>query len=171
MSTQSSSSEPLPVASSGVSSLPELEVHTGYWLRRVSNQVSGAFARALQARQVSVAEWVALQHIRSSRGTEEYITPGDLAERLGMTRGAISKVIDKLEAKGWTVRTTNPEDNRVHWLSLTPEGKLVLPELTQIADSNDEKFFGCLSSEEMATLRELLQKLTRVHEWNAEPID
>lgn len=33
-----------------------LERHLGYWLRRVSNQVSGAFARALQERGLSVAE-------------------------------------------------------------------------------------------------------------------
>jgi len=33
-----------------------LEVHFGYWLRRVSNHVSGTFAKALQERQVSVAE-------------------------------------------------------------------------------------------------------------------
>ena len=42
--------------------LPELESHLGYWLRRVSNHVSAEFARLLQARQVTVAEWVALRH-------------------------------------------------------------------------------------------------------------
>ena len=40
-----------------------LETHLGYWLRRVSNHVSGAFARALQQRNVSVAEWVVLVEI------------------------------------------------------------------------------------------------------------
>ena len=55
-----------------------LEDHLGYWLRYVSNHVSGAFAQALQERQVSVAEWVALRHIYS----RERITPGELAELL-----------------------------------------------------------------------------------------
>src|ERR1035438_5835067 len=40
-----------------------LEAHLGYWLRRVSNHVSGTFTRALQAQQVSVAEWVVLSQI------------------------------------------------------------------------------------------------------------
>ena len=43
--------------------LSALETHLGYWLRRVSNRVSGAFAQALHAKQVSVAEWVMLRHL------------------------------------------------------------------------------------------------------------
>jgi hypothetical protein len=38
----------------------KLENHLGYWLRLVSKQISAAFARALQERGLSVAEWVAL---------------------------------------------------------------------------------------------------------------
>lgn len=36
--------------------LPDLEAHLRYWLLRVSQHVSGAFARELQQHQVSVAE-------------------------------------------------------------------------------------------------------------------
>ena len=43
-----------------------LEVHLGYWMRRISNHVSSAFAKALQARQVSVAEWVVLRELYDS---------------------------------------------------------------------------------------------------------
>ena len=48
-------------------STPRLEKHLGYWLRRVSNAVSGEFARALQEKQISVAEWVLLS-VLSERG-------------------------------------------------------------------------------------------------------
>lgn len=147
--------------------LPTLETHLGYWLRRVSNHVSGAFARQLQQRQTSVAEWVALRHIYGSSN----ITSAELANRIGMTRGAISKVLDKLEAKRWIARAANPEDNRVQWLTLTSGGEQVLPKLAQIADSNDVAFFACLSTEEQVLLRTLLQKLTNAHQWNDTPID
>lgn len=30
-----------------------------------------------------------------------------------MTRGALSKVLDKLEGKNWAERSVSPEDNRV----------------------------------------------------------
>ena len=38
-----------------------LEAHVGYWLRFVSNHVSQAFRRKVEARGVSVSEWVAMR--------------------------------------------------------------------------------------------------------------
>ncbi|MEZ5391284.1 MAG: hypothetical protein R2724_00065 [Bryobacterales bacterium] len=40
-----------------------LDAHLGYWLRRVSNHVSGVSRKACRTANVSVAEWVALNHI------------------------------------------------------------------------------------------------------------
>jgi len=48
--------------------LPGLEDHLGNWLRLVSNRASGGFARALQERQMPVAEWVALRPIHDMTG-------------------------------------------------------------------------------------------------------
>jgi DNA-binding MarR family transcriptional regulator len=143
-----------------------LELHLGYWLRRVSNHVSGAFARALQTRHTSVAEWVMLRHLQERPG----ITPGELAEALVLTRGAVSKVIQKLEAKNWITRFTKPEDNRVQLLSLTRQGRRVLPQLAEIADQNDQQFFDCLDAGEKAALRRLLCKLAEFHEIREVPI-
>src|ERR1700744_382570 len=106
---------------------PDLETHLGYWLRRVSNHVSAAFARALQARQTSVAEWVVMCHVQARPA----ITSGELAEALGLTRGAVSKIVDKLDAKGWIARSTNAQDGRVQLLSLTRQGTRILPELAE----------------------------------------
>lgn len=143
-----------------------LEHHLGYWLRRVSNHVSGEFKRALQTRHTSVAEWVVLCHVQERPG----ITPGELAEALALTRGAVSKVIDKLEAKEWITGSTKPEDNRVRLFSLTRKGSRVLPELRKIADRNDEAFFGVLPDDERDTLQRLLSKLIERHDIEAVPV-
>ena len=145
----------------------ELELHLGYWLRRVSNHVSGAFARALQTRHTSVAEWVVLCHIQERPG----ITPGELAEALDFTRGAVSKVIDKLEAKNWIARSTKPGDSRVQLLSLTRRGRRSLPQLAEIADQNDREFFDGLGAGERATLLRLLGKLAEFHQIRDVPIE
>lgn len=154
---------------SGSAALPAaaLEAHLGYWLRMVSNQVSGAFARALQERQISVAEWVALNQINSAPAP----TPAKLADAMGMTRGAISKVLDKLSTKEWITRTTSDQDYRVQLLALTASGRRLLPQLTAIADSNDEHFFSALNRNEQATLRNLLRKLADFHHINEAPIE
>jgi DNA-binding MarR family transcriptional regulator len=144
-----------------------LDAHLGYWLRRVSNEVSGAFVRALQTEQVSAAEWVALRLLLGKRQT----SPGDLAELTGMTRGAVSKVLDKLEGKALVKRTDNPDDSRAQWLSLTREGQRLVPKLAALADRNDNHFFGCLATREQAELRRLLQKLATAHRLRAVPVD
>jgi len=145
----------------------DLEVHLGYLLRRVSNHVSGAFARALKAKHTSVAEWVVLCRVHERPG----ITPGELAEALNLTRGAVSKVIDKLEAKSWIVRSTKPQDSRVQLLSLTRSGSRNLPQLAEIADQNDRAFFDVLHTSEKTTLRRLLGKLTELHHIRDVPVE
>lgn len=137
-------------------SIPDLESHLGYWLRRVSNAVSGAFARALEKKQASVAEWVLLRELHK-RGQA---APGDLADYLGMTRGAVSKIVDKLEAKGWVQTGEKEGDSRYRLLSLTRSGQRNLPLLAEIADRNDKAYFDCLSAEERSALRQLLMKLS-----------
>ena len=147
--------------------VPTLEAHLGYWLRCVSNRVSGEFARALQARHASVAEWVVLCYIRELPERK----PGEIARALGLTRGAISKVLDKLETKTWITRAAMPEDNRAQQLSLTPQGRRILPVLTKIADRNDEHFFGRLDAGEQITLRQLLRKLADFHRISEMPVE
>ncbi len=140
-------------------SIASLENHLGYWLRRVSNRVSGSFARSLEAKETSVPEWVVLRYLSERNET----TPGKLSKILTMTRGGISKIIDKLEAKGWIECRTDAEDTRVRQLSLTRSGQRVLPSMAKIADQNDEKFFGCLTSSEKDVFLRLLRKLSDFH--------
>lgn len=143
--------------------IPGLESHLGFWLRRVSNAVSGTFSRALQEKQTSVAEWVLLREL-FERGQA---TPGELAKISGLTRGAVSKIIDKLEAKGWIQTDAKEGDSRFRLLSLTREGRRNLPALAKVADTNDAHFFDCLNSTEKRALRELLTKVAnhnRIHD-------
>jgi hypothetical protein len=57
----------------------QLQSYLGYWLRRVSNAVSGAFPRALHQKQTSVAEWVLLRELHERGQT----APAELADGLG----------------------------------------------------------------------------------------
>jgi DNA-binding MarR family transcriptional regulator len=147
--------------------ISKLDAHLGYWLRRVSNSVSGGFAQSLQMKQTSVAEWVLLRRLWD----ETEATPGEMAKVLRMTRGAISKIIDKLESKGWVRSRANPDDNRGQLLSLTGAGRRVVPELADIADYNDRKFFSCLHSEERTALHQLLRKLAAHHRMHDIPLE
>jgi DNA-binding MarR family transcriptional regulator len=148
-------------------SVSGLEAHVGYWLRRVSNAVSGEFARSLHERHTSAAEWVLLRHLYD----REQASPGELAEASTMTRGAVSKIVDKLQSKGWIKTRANPEDNRGQLLSLTAAGRRTVPELAEIADQKDAQFFACLDAGERSALRRLLRKLAERHRIRDVPVD
>jgi DNA-binding MarR family transcriptional regulator len=134
-----------------------LETHVGFWLRFVSNHVSHAFALKVESHGVTVAEWVVL---RSLFDVEEK-NPSEVAKRLGMTRGAISKLADRLVAKRLVACSVQKEDRRYQSLSLTPAGRKLVPVLAGLADRNDEEFFGHLMVRERAELVELLKGIVQ----------
>ncbi len=74
------------------------------------------------------------------------VAPSLLADRLGMTRGAISKLADRLIAKELIERTASMEDRRQQTLSLTAAGRKLVPALSALADRNDAEFFGHLKT-------------------------
>lgn len=138
-----------------------LDGHLGYWLRFVSNQVSHAFATKLAARGVTGAEWVVLRELFE----RDAVAPSALAERLGMTRGAISKLAERLAAKELITQgpdpTRRPHDRRFQTLALTPAGRALVPELSALADRNDAEFFGHLAPGERAVIEEAMKGIVR----------
>lgn len=148
-------------------SISDLASHTGYLLRMASNAVSQAFARKMAAEGVTVAEWVMLRSLYGSNA----IAPSDLARKMGMTKGAISKLADRLLGKGLVERTGNPNDKRGHSLSLSAAGTRKVPILASLADDNDRAFFAVMGSEKHAALRALLQALIDEHGLTAAPVD
>ena len=135
--------------------VPALTDHLGYWLRLVSNHVSHGFARLIEAKGVTVAEWVVLRELHDVPS----LAPSRLAERMGMTRGAISKLADRLVAKALVDRQDDPVDGRAHSLALTPAGRRLVPELARMADANDAAFFGSLSTRERTAIEAALRKV------------
>ena len=140
-----------------------LEAHLGYWLRFVSNQVSAGFQQAVEASGVSVTDWVALRTLFDAEGADNPATHATLTQSLGMTKGAVSKVVARLEDKGLVARTDALQDARSHTLSLTPAGRALVPVLAAKADANDEQFFGHLPAAERQRLAHLLQEMVRRH--------
>lgn len=144
-----------------------LEAHLGYWLRFVSNQVSHAFSVKLASRGVSVAEWVVLRELYE----RDSMVPSELAGKIDMTRGAISKLVDRLEAKELARRTTSNEDRRYQALSLTAKGRAMVPKLAALADENDAEYFGHLGPAEQQSIKAAMQEIVRRHGLKSVPVE
>ncbi len=147
--------------------LSHLEDHLGYWMRIVSNHVSSSFKKKLESCEVGVAEWVVLRHL-NERNT---LSPGILAEMTGMTRGAISKLLDRLFHKRLIERIESSKDRRFQEVKLSEKGKNLLPQLAALADANDNEFFGHLSKEQKKQLIKILKEMVNVHQLNQIPIN
>ena len=143
-----------------------LDAHIGFWMRFVSNQVSAEFARAVEARGVSVSEWVALRTLYD----EPAATHAALTASLGMTKGAVSKVVSRLQDKGLVTRASHAADARAQVLALTRAGRALVPALARDADANDERFFGHLSAKQRRELMALLQQLVSHHQLEHVPV-
>ena len=136
-----------------------LDSHTGFWLRFVSNHVSHAFARKLLHSGVTVAEWVVLRQMYD----RPEMSPSVLADQTGMTRGAASKLVDRLLGKDLVTRKGRSDDRRFQDIALTPAGRRLVPGLAAIADENDKEFFTPLSVNEHEVLVAIMKKLAQAH--------
>lgn len=152
-------SSPAPVSS--------LTDHLGYWLRAVSNHVSQSFAAKVAERGVTVAEWVVLRVLYGGAPQP----PSRVAAEIGMTRGAVTKLADRLIDKALVVRAADSRDRRAQTLALTPAGAALVPDLAALADRNDADAFAPLDAAERDTLRRLLVRLHTHGGVTAAPLD
>jgi DNA-binding MarR family transcriptional regulator len=141
--------------------------HLGYWLRAVSNHVSHAFAARVAERGVTVAEWVMLRALYRKPPTP----PSALAGEIGITRGAVTRLADRLIAKRLLTRKASAADGRAQTLSLTPEGARLVPELAALADRNDKQAFAALSPAERKSLEKLLRRIAADRSIATPPLD
>lgn len=132
-----------------------LEDHLGYWLRRLSDEVHTAFERRLAARGVTVSQWCVLVAVYHGAVT----TPLEVARRIAIDSGAVTRLTDRLIAKGLLRREADLADRRSIRLALTAAGRDLVPELAALADANDAAFFGVLMADERRQFARLLVRL------------
>lgn len=151
---------------SSIRPVSDLTAHIGFWLRMVSNHVSQAFAAKLADKEVTVAEWSLMRALYG----KEPMAPSRLADAMGMSRGAITKLADRLIAKSLIMREASAHDGRAQTLALTDRGSALVPDLAALADRNDAEFFECLTTGERETLERLLKSLAQRGDMTAIPI-
>jgi len=95
-------------------------------------------------------------------GNHENVHVSELARYLGITRGAASQMIVKLEKKGLIEKTVDPENATRILLALTNKGKVAYYGHEQFHEEMDAPLFNYidqLSDDQYAFAREFLQRL------------
>jgi len=93
-------------------------------------------------------------------GQNGKLTPSELKKNLLVSFGAISKQLERLEAKGYIERKMDAEDRRSINVSLTPAGRELVASITSGTESEPSGIIeGLLRDEELMALEHLLRKI------------
>jgi DNA-binding MarR family transcriptional regulator len=92
-------------------------------------------------------------------GAPYRLTAGELSASTLVTSGAVSKRIDRLEARGLVKRSVSAEDARGRVIELTPEGRALTDELVVRHWANEDRLLSALDAGERVQLAGLLRKL------------
>ncbi len=126
------------------------------WMRlaRVFQKIDRASEVRLRPWNLNVAQFDVLARVGAAKG----ITQQELADRLLVTKGNISQLLDRLERRGLLKRC---QEGRTNTLSLTEEGQQLYAQVVPAQEEMVAQHFSALTSQEVNQLLHLLRKLDR----------
>ena len=133
----------------------EFSENLGYLLSRCAAQMAARFERELAPHDISLAQWGALLVIYD-KGTA---SPSDVAGRVGINRGATTRLLTRMEAKMLITRRSHDEDGRSVILELSPATANKMPDLLALSQRVNREALATLPTAEGEALLEALSSL------------
>ncbi len=127
----------------------------GRQLRRLVTQLASTVDRRMEPLGLTDAQWRPLLCLLHGSPA----TASELARRCGLDTGGLTRLVDRLLAKGLCQRERSRTDRRVVEISLTPEGERVAAQLPGMLTQVQHELLHGFSSVEEAQLRAMLARL------------
>lgn len=127
----------------------------GVVLARTAKTAGRAFDQALAAAGGSQPVWQILISLK----TRPVANQRELADAVGIQGATLTHHLNGMETAGLVTRRRDPENRRVHLVTLTPEGEQLFLRLASAAIAHDERMRKGLSDAEIAQLADLLTRL------------
>jgi DNA-binding MarR family transcriptional regulator len=125
-----------------------LDRHLGYFVRRLQLWIFQDFVRALADFDIRPAEYSVLVVIEANPG----LSQADLAERLGIERARLVRLLDGLEQRGLIRRQPSPSDRRSHALHFTRDGHRDLKRIKALAAGHEARLIERLGPQKREAL-------------------
>ena len=110
--------------------------------------------------EVSALEVTAAQYvIIATLAEQEAFSSAQLCKFFSYDAGAMTRMVDRLEAKGLVRRERDSEDRRLVNLELTESGKALFPKMKLLSMQVQNRFLVGLSQQEVQQLEKTLQKI------------
>jgi len=126
-------------------------------LLRTADTARRHAAGVLQAGDVTLQQYNVLRILRGAG--EEGLPTLAIGERMVERTPGITRLIDRMEAKGWVQRRRGTEDRRRVWCQITQDGLSMLAALDGPVESIDAVLEGVLDADEMAALVDSLDRI------------
>jgi DNA-binding MarR family transcriptional regulator len=126
-------------------------------LAQASHLISGEFHRIVTAKGFTVSDW----RVLASLDGAEPMSIGALARLTTMKQPTLTRVLDRLEARGQVRRISHETDRRITLIAITPAGDKLVSGLIELAKEHEHRVlqpFGIARSNELKkTLRQMIE--------------
>ncbi len=106
--------------------------------------------------EVTAAQLIVIVNLAGRDGAT---SASELCKGISYDAGAMTRMLDRLEAKGLVRRSRSPEDRRLVNLELTQAGKAAYPRVREISMRVLNRSLRDFTHDEARTLESLLQRL------------
>jgi len=127
----------------------------GWLMKRALMSIAQAADRRLEPKGLTHAQWVPLLKLHMGDAS----TVAELARECQLDAGAMTRTLDRLEAKGLLGRVRSSEDRRVVNLELTDEGREAARHIPKVLCKVQNAFLQGLKVEEWEQLKALLNRI------------
>ena len=138
----------------------DLYAKPGHLIRRVQQISSALFAEECAEFDLTPVQYAALVAIKANPDVDAT----RLSALIAFDRSTIGDVLERLEAKGWILRSPSPSDKRVKLLRLSPDGMAVLQRVEPAVIRVQERILAPLAPDDRATMLRLLAQLVDLHD-------
>jgi DNA-binding MarR family transcriptional regulator len=126
-------------------------------LAQASELISAEFHRVVRRHGFSVTEWRVLASLAGGKP----ISIGKLAQVTVTKQPTVTRLLDRMEARGQTERLPHPSDRRITLVRITRKGARTVEHLMALARDHEMKVlepFGLARADELkATLRQMIE--------------
>ncbi|MEH0165633.1 MarR family winged helix-turn-helix transcriptional regulator [Paucibacter sp. JuS9] len=131
------------------------EESLGWLIKRITGSIVSMADRHMGPLGLTHAQWAPLLHLRL-QGPGPVAT---LATELNIDPGALTRLLDRLEAKGLVRRERSNEDRRVVIVTMTEQGQQATAEVPAVLSDIFNQLLAGFTREEWRSLVSMLQRL------------
>lgn len=127
----------------------------GHLLHQLMCSMRRRIEQDMAEHDLTAAQWVPLWQLRLGHAS----TAQELARDMDIDAGAMTRLIDRLAAKGLVERVRSQTDRRVVTLKLTAAGESVADRVPHVLASVNNAYLRGFSEHDWATLKRLLRQM------------